>query len=76
LRIRCQRAERHHNNDKITASVARLEFVQRRAARDRLCQALGEFIELVVHSSLFLFFGDLFGETDPVALLAQQCCYS
>src|SRR2546429_591926 len=28
------------------------EFLQRRAARDRLSHALGEFIEFVVHTSL------------------------
>jgi len=35
------------------------EFFQRRAARDRLSHALGEFIELVVHNSFsywFVFF--------------------
>src|SRR5437867_1161335 len=35
------------------ASEADAEFLQRRAPRDRLGQALGEFIELVVHTCSF-----------------------
>src|SRR5438552_12750875 len=36
------------------ASEADAEFLQRRAARDRLGHALGEFIELVVHNFPFV----------------------
>jgi len=37
------------------AGEADAEFLQRRASRDRLGEALGEFIELVVHTFPFAF---------------------
>src|SRR5438093_1386490 len=47
------------------------EFLQCRAARDRLGQALGEFIGLVVHTFLFVWLFVLFSNSDVQGLMTE-----
>ena len=56
------------------ADNADAEFLQRRAARDRLGEALGEFIELVVHNSVLQVF-DSFTISVRSELIVCGCIY-
>ena len=53
------------------ARKAHAEFLQRRAARDRLSRALGEFIELVIHTFPF-FLGNPIPRSRVVHVLIQH----
>ena len=68
------RLVRQPEADQRHAGEADAEFLQRRAARDRLGQTLGEFIELVVHNSVLQVF-DSFTISVRSELIVCGCIY-